>query len=604
VLFTNGFCSAPSCAPSRATVLTSRNFWELEQGALIQAYLPSKFQTFTELLIQSGYQTGSTGKTLSPYASPMNVDYVSTTEVLGPAYSSVRIADPPDEVSSIDYANNFDVFLSARDPEKPFFFWAGTLEPHGPYGAQNYLRLESEFGVALNDVQVLPWQSDTTANRKARGNFLYEICLTDQHLGRMLTSLETAGELDNTLVIVVGDNGTANRGKASHYDFGVHEPLAVMWHSRAPAGRTVTDFVNFADFGPTILDAAGISVPGSMTGRSFLSVLESDQSGRIDPERNFIMTGLEWHGEFDPVSNSSRSIRDDQYSYSVLYDNVAANGDPLSNEELTVPASENLYDLVNDPYQLNNLANNASYATEKQRLADLMRQYGLQTGDPRFTGEMDIFRVTRQYVQDRKRLGYTGAALSLAYPLYLLPGPAQVTLDPLVDAFVQGGTYADTNKGSVVVLSCKTDPVNEGFTRRPYLRFDLSSVKARILSATLRLKVASTNGSGDMITAHVVAENGWDEMAITWNNAPAPGDALASALQPANAGEWLDLDVTGQVMIELTGDSLFSVVLVSSGTVLMGYHSREAPKEDRPQLVIQTISGEAARAGAWSIDLD
>ena len=54
-LFQHGYCSAPSCAPARAALLTGRNFWELEQGAFIQAWVPGKFPVLPELLGAAGY---------------------------------------------------------------------------------------------------------------------------------------------------------------------------------------------------------------------------------------------------------------------------------------------------------------------------------------------------------------------------------------------------------------------------------------------------------------------------------------------------------------------------------------------------------------------
>ena len=172
----------------------------------------------------------------------------------------------------------------------------------------------------------------------------------------MLTSLEAAGKLENTLVVVTSDNGTAivhedqQRGKASPYDFGVHEPLAMMWPARIKHGRTVTDFVSFADFAPTFHEIAGLQTPASMTGRSLLSILKSDKSGRIEPQRDFIITGLEWHGEFDPESRSCRSIRDDRYAYVVRYANVNKQGKPLDNEALMEPSKIEFFDLEEDPW--------------------------------------------------------------------------------------------------------------------------------------------------------------------------------------------------------------------------------------------------------------
>ena len=291
----------------------------------------------TRILARHGYQVGRTGKGWGPGS---HAQLGIPSDSLGRTFMSEEIPDPPEEVRATDYAANFDRFLESLDPQRPFFFWAGIIEPHEPSGPTNYKLLEKEFGVTLDQVSLPPFLEDTEANRRKRANFVYEICRADTHLARMLKSLEAAGKLDNTLVVVTSDNGTAivhdgqQRGKASPYDFGVHEPLAMMWPNRIKPGRTVTDFVSFADFAPTFLEIAGLEAPASMTGHSLLPILESEKSGRIEPQRDFIVTGLEWHGEFDPESRSCRSIRDDRYAYVVRYDNVDEQGKPLDNEAL------------------------------------------------------------------------------------------------------------------------------------------------------------------------------------------------------------------------------------------------------------------------------
>jgi uncharacterized sulfatase len=412
ILFTNGYTTAPSCAPSRASVLTGRHFWELGQGAFIQAFIPKRFPIVTRILADNGYQIGRTGKGWGPGSHPLGIPGDS----LGRSFMSEEIPDPPEGVRATDYAANFDRFLEWRDPKRPFFFWAGIIEPHEPSGPTNHRLLKKEFGMTIDAVPLPSFMEDTPTNRRKRANFLYEICRADTHLARMLNSLSAAGLLENTLVVVTSDNGTAisidgvHRGKASPYDFGVHEPLAMMWPKRVKSGRTVTDFVSFADFAPTFLEMAGLEVPSSMTGRSLLPILESEQSGRIEAGRDFIVTGLEWHGEFDPVSRSSRSIRDDRYAYVVRYANVDEHGRPLDNEELTKPSKVEFYDLKEDPWQMEDLAGDPKVATEQELLAEKLRKVGLATGDPRVTGEMDLFRTTRQYVQKRKRLGYRESA--------------------------------------------------------------------------------------------------------------------------------------------------------------------------------------------------
>ena len=408
LLFKNGFTSAPSCGPSRACVLTGRNFWELKQGAFIQAYIPKEYVIFTHLLQDSGYLVGKTDKGWGPGVFIEG----SHENLLGAVYSRIKVEEPKPSISSIDYTANFKEFLSDRDPGQPFFFWAGVTEPHDPFDSENYMRLENEFGMSLAKVPLPPFMEDTHENRIGRANILYEICYADLHLSRMLEHLESIGELDNTLLVVTSDNGTgvsdANglHGKASPYDSGVHIPLVMMWPERIQAGRTASDFVNFRDLAPTFLEVAGIRPPDSMTGESLVPILDSKKSGRIEKARNWMMTGLEWHGEFDPESRSTRSIRDDRYSYIVRYRNVDEDNRPLSRRELMTPVTKEFYDLKKDPWEQVNLIDDPRYSDKFRKLDERMKAYGLETNDPRMTGKMGLFNETRQYVQMRKRIGY------------------------------------------------------------------------------------------------------------------------------------------------------------------------------------------------------
>lgn len=410
VLFANGFATAPSCAPARASVLAGRQFWELEQGAFIQAFIPRNVSTVSQILADHGYEVACTGKGWGPGSHPtLGISGTS----LGRHVGGAMIADPPQGVTAGDYAGNFAMFVRTRDAGKPFFFWAGVNEPHEPWGPDNHLRLEREFGVTLDEVSLPPFVADTPENRRERACFLYEICLADRHLARMLATLEEHGLAQNTLVVVTADNGTlirdgdgGLRGKASPYDLGCHVPLAMMWPARVPAGRTVTDFVSFADFAPTFLGAAGITVPAGMTGRSLLPILMSGKSGRVEPDRDWIVTGLEWHGERDPASRSCRSIRNDRFASIVRYANVDGQGRPLDSAALVRPVKEEFYDLEKDPWQVHDLAGDPAVAAEQKRLANQLREQGTRRGDPRFTADMATFVKTRAYVQKRKHMGY------------------------------------------------------------------------------------------------------------------------------------------------------------------------------------------------------
>ncbi|MEO1013535.1 MAG: sulfatase, partial [Bacteroidota bacterium] len=416
ILFTHAFTTAPSCAPSRASVLTGRDFWELEQGAFIQSYLPKKFPLFTTILAHNGYLVGHTGKTWGP-GSFLEEGH---TEFSGTGYNHTKAKKSIAGIATNDYATNFDSFLKDRKEDQPFFFWAGVHEPHDPHGPENYSLLEKEYDIGINEIQLFTGIEDTKENRQARGNYLYEIGYADLHLGRMLDILEAQNELDNTIVVVTSDNGTpvsrgpALIGKASAYDLGVHIPMALMWPKHVKAGRKVSDFISFSDLAPTFLEVAEINPPNTMSGKSLFPILSSEKSGRIEPKRDFVVTGLEWHGEFDPISRSSRSIRDNRFAYVVHYNNVDENGVHLTKEEAIKPVKTEFYDLQNDPWQLTDLKTDPEYSDTMETLAKKLHQNGIRTKDPRFTGEMDIFIKTRQYVQKRKKLGY-GETLKLPY---------------------------------------------------------------------------------------------------------------------------------------------------------------------------------------------
>ena len=402
VLFTHAYTSAPSCAPSRASVLTGRNFWELEQGAFIQAWLPQKFPVLPDLMEEGGYHAGFTGKGWGPGVLPPSG---RKRNPAGTAYNRILRAEREPEMSPIDYAANCEDHAGRRPQGRPFWFWAGTNEPHGPYGAENYKKL-ARYGIAPESVKVPGFVADTPKMRRERENFSYEVRHADEDLGRMLGILEKRGELADTLVIVTSDNGTAiPRSKTNVYDWGVREPMAVMWPSRVKGGRVVDDFVNFIDFAPTMLEAAGLRVPAEMSGRSFMDVLTSGRQGRVDAARSWTASGLEWHGEFDPVSFAGRMIRDERYQYVVNYGKRPVE---LPGEEGKERPREELYDCREDPWQLKNLAGLAGHAAVLERLRGELTAYQKKTGDPRATGRMEVFDQTRQYVQERKRRGYPG----------------------------------------------------------------------------------------------------------------------------------------------------------------------------------------------------
>jgi hypothetical protein len=146
-----------------------------------------------------------------------------------------------------------------------------------------------------------------------------------------------------------------------------------------------------------------------MSGRSFLDVLGAKGSGRVDTRRGWTCAGLEWHGEFDPVSYAARMIREDRYQYVVNYGKRPLDGPNPGDREKLRPREE-LYDCRQDPWEWTNLAESPAHAAVKRRLRTQLEQYQRQTGDPRVTGAMQTFERMRRFVQERKRKGYPGGS--------------------------------------------------------------------------------------------------------------------------------------------------------------------------------------------------
>jgi hypothetical protein len=289
-----------------------------------------------------------------------------------------------------------------------------------------------------------------------RGDFadyLWGVQRFDREVGRVLAKLEAMGELDNTIVVISGDNGMPfPRCKATLYDQGTRVPLTIRWGGNARAGRVVTDFVSLCDLAPTFLEIAGLKPSEQMTGRSLMPILSSTKQGRVDASRDFAMSGMERHVYLYP----SRSLRTDDFLFirnfepeswptgvetgqDPVFDFAAEpwptikgafsyNIDPsptkqylrLNRDSPRVKPfaalafirhpEEELYDLRSDPDQLVNVAERSEYAEARRRLRQRIDAELIKSGDPRVAApgytDREIrgwpIRVSDELMRDQK----------------------------------------------------------------------------------------------------------------------------------------------------------------------------------------------------------
>lgn len=430
ILFTHAYTCNAKCSPSRSSILTGRNSWQLEEAANHVPFFPAKFKTYAETLIENGYHVGHTAKGWAP-GDPGTVND-KKRELLGPSWNEHKTKPPAKFISDNDYTANFEAFLNDNSEGKPFCFWFGSTEPHRAYefkagvtkGGKSTSEIDKVFGF---------WPDNDTV-RNDLLDYAFEIEYFDSHLGKMLKILEQKGLLENTIVVVTSDNGMPfPRVKGNAYELSNHLPLAILWPKGIKnPGRKVDDFVSFTDFAPTFLDLAGVPEKQSgmqkMEGKSLRPVFEEKQKGQF---REFMVIGkertdlgrpddqgypirgivtneflylLNYHPERWPAGNPETGYMDCDGSPTktfVLSERRAKGKSKYWDLNFGKVSGEQLFRISNDQECLENLAEDPEYDTVKGKLIKQMTRKLKQDGDPRMFGKGDIFD-TYPYSEDNR----------------------------------------------------------------------------------------------------------------------------------------------------------------------------------------------------------
>ena len=308
ILFMNAYTPNAKCAPSRSSILTGRNSWQLEEAANHVVVFPAKFKTFPEVLREAGYMTGKTGKGWGP-GDPGMLNG-KPRELIGTSWTKYKEPVIAKGISSENYAANFADFLDASKG-KEWFFWFGAREPHRRYEYGSGVKNGKELSAIK---QVPAFWPDTETVRNDMLDYGLEIEHADRHLGMMIEMLEDRGLLDNTLILMTSDNGMPfPRCKAQEYEYASHMPLAIMWPTGIQhPGRSVDDMVSFIDFAATFLELAKIPFEQSgmlpSPGRSLTDIFYSDKAGQVNPDRDVVLIGKERH-DYSRPNNAGYPIR-------------------------------------------------------------------------------------------------------------------------------------------------------------------------------------------------------------------------------------------------------------------------------------------------------
>jgi arylsulfatase A-like enzyme len=303
VTYTNGFATTPSCCPSRASIFSGRY---VHNHGVLRQQLADKLDQTTTLaseLKQAGYATAMAGKFLNRwplerpppgfdrYALANGGYYDQTWAVDGttrrvPTYSTTFIGD------------RALAFLDEReaDDARPWFLYLATFAPHDPrvpeprYATATFPALDAVGPATAAPVAGKPpYLATRTDGRlaeaaKVRTGQLRTLLSVDDLVERVLGRLKAAGELQDTLIFFLSDNGYAwgehrHVGKFTPYTESIKVPFVVSWPGRLPAGTTDDRLVATIDIKPTVLAAAGIRPPDGdvVDGRSLLDGRRRDR---------------------------------------------------------------------------------------------------------------------------------------------------------------------------------------------------------------------------------------------------------------------------------------------------------------------------------------
>lgn len=384
--YTRAFSTAPVCSASRSAFMTG--MYQTTIGAHNHRShredgfrLPEGVRLITEWARDAGYYTA-------------NVRQINS-EVRGTGKTDWNFTPPNKPFDGDDWAD-----LSEN---QPFFAQVNFSEAHRgstwPEARRNNERLADPAKVVIP-----PYYPDHPTTRDDWANYLDSITQLDRKVGAVLSQLAEDGLADNTAVFVFGDHGRCMvRGKQWCYDSGLHIPLIIYWPSSLPkpdhysAGTVSDQLISAIDISATTLAIAGVSKPEKMEGRIFLGK-------NAEPAREAVISARD---RCDETVFRIRSVRDKKYRYirnfmperpflqlnrykETSYPVVALMRQLHGRGELT-PAqevlmaphrpAEELYDLENDPYEIDNLAESPQHAEIMANMQTTLSEWIAQTGD-------------------------------------------------------------------------------------------------------------------------------------------------------------------------------------------------------------------------------
>ncbi len=360
VTFANAYVTTPVCTPSRVSIMTGMY---ASRHGVRNNDSTFKLVSFVTRLREAGYYTGLVGKYLNSEDATRKpgYDYWVGLPSEGLYYNPILNVNGvwKDHQGYLtyflrDYAIDFLKKAAARN-NQPFFLFFNPKTPHlplepAPNDTSLYKNLAAYRPPNFNEIDVSdkpawlrsrpylgrPWQDSVDTIRRRQLQMLWSL---DQSLDAILEELKKQGKLDQTAIFYISDNGFfwgehRLTGKGRIYEPSIRAAFALRYPPLATAGKVETRLTANIDIAPTIYQLAGLPIPKEVEGRSLLTLFQPQPAWRTE----LLIEG--W-----PVRQAFSAVHTDRYVY-------------VENEN----DRAELYDLVKDPYQLQNSADDPANA--------------------------------------------------------------------------------------------------------------------------------------------------------------------------------------------------------------------------------------------------